>query len=648
MMIEVRGANQSGRSAKRTRLLAGACSAALALACAFPAMAHDYTASTDAQLRQAILDANADPDPTSTITLTANISIGSTLPAATQTLIIDTGAFSTTGMTPVGTVTVIGTVNGTDDPVGLNGQSGLTVGAASVITNYAAVTGGDGSNTSLNALGANVQNGGSLINNGSITGGNSGSGGAQGGHGIQVSNTASVVNSGLIQGGAGQGVAGGDGAFIGVGVSGTQTFTNSGTVRGGNGTTGGYGIEIKFLPVPITNSGTIEGGNGAAAIKSDGPAATIINSGTIRAGAGGTVAMDLSLSALTTLELQAGSNIVGNVIANAGGADKLRFGGSVDSSFNLSKIGAAAQYQNFDIFGKSGTSTWTLTGDLAAGSWWQIDQGTAVFGNGGSALQFGQIDNNGTVVFQRNTAVTVTGPISGTGSVVQNGTGTTTLTGSNSYSGGTVITKGTLSVGSDLNLGNAAGAITINGGTLQWTGSGTIARTINWGANGGGFNITGTSLSLTQPLVGGGALAKSGTGSLLLAGDNTYTGGTTISAGALFIGSGGTTGSILGNVVDNGGLTFNRSDSLTFAGAITGTGTLANVGTGTLTLTGHSSYGGTTTLSAGQILVNAGGTVVSGGATSMTSNNATLAVDGAAPPSPPPRSMRLAPPTARC
>ena len=65
---------------------------------------------------------------------------------------------------------------------------------------------------------------------------------------------------------------------------------------------------------------------------------------------------------------------------------------------------------------------------------------------------------------------------------------------------------------------------------------------------------------------GTGTLTQVGTGTTTLTGANTYTGGTTISAGTLQVGNGGTTGSVAGNVIDNGALVFNRSDAVTFAG----------------------------------------------------------------------------------
>ncbi len=74
--------------------------------------------------------------------------------------------------------------------------------------------------------------------------------------------------------------------------------------------------------------------------------------------------------------------------------------------------------------------------------------------------------------------------------------------------------------------------------------------------------------------------------------------------GTLRIGNGGTSGTIVGNVINGGTLIFNRSDAVTYAGIVSGTGALTKQGTGTLTLTGASTYTGATNVSAGTLLVN--------------------------------------------
>ena len=552
-------------------------------------------------------------------------------------------------------MTLTGTITGSSDIANGSGQAGLTMTgvATTTVTNNATITGGNGTGSSTTGLGADIQDG-TLINNGTITGGTSGGPASTiAGYGIQASRGVTVINNGTIQGGTGLGVTGGTGAFIGVSPSSVQTFTNnaSGIVRGGDGTggaLGGVAIEVKTISVPIVNHGLIEGGNGAVAIKS-GPNLNLINDGTIRAGAGGAIAIDASTSQLTVLELRAGSSITGQVIANAGAtfAQTLQFGGDTDTSFDMSLVGAAAQYRNFNRFLKTGTSTWTLTGDVAGmpTGVWSLQQGTLLFDKNTAAGAIPFILNSGSdsaaLIFQQDSSLSV-GNLNGAISVLQNGLGTTTLV-ANTHSGGTTIAAGTLSIGTEQALGS--GAFTITGGKLQWSGNGNIARTVNWAGSGAEIEVTGTSLTLAQPLLGGGALTKSGTGTLILSGDNSYTGGTVISAGTLRV-----NGTILGDVLDNGTLIFGNSTDYTYAGLITGTGSVNAAGSGLLTLTADSNYGGTTTvsgsggllvtggadiayggattLSAGQLLVNAGSTMTSGGATAMTSNNATLTVDG--------------------
>src|SRR5262249_3116076 len=120
-----------------------------------------------------------------------------------------------------------------------------------------------------------------------------------------------------------------------------------------------------------------------------------------------------------------------------------------------------------------------------------------------------------------------------------------------------------------------------------------------------------------------GSLVKSGAASMTLTGNNTYAGGTTLSAGTLQIGNGGTTGSVVGNVANDATLIVNRSDALPLGGAISGSGTLTQAGTGTTVLTGTNTYAGGTTISAGTLQIGGGG--ATGSIVGNVADNATLA-----------------------
>jgi len=198
--------------------------------------------------------------------------------------------------------------------------------------------------------------------------------------------------------------------------------------------------------------------------------------------------------------------------------------------------------------------------------------------------------NNGTIL---NTGTWNGDVLANTGTIITVGTWNGSLTNSSS---------GTLQVGE----GGAAGTIVgnvANSGILAFNHSDTSIF---------GGNISGT-----------GVVTKSGAGTLILTGNAAHSGGTTISAGTLQIGNGGSEGTISGPVANAGTLNFNRSGVSSVAGVISGTGVITKSGSGTLTLSGNNSYSGATTLNAGILAVN--GSIA---ASALTVNGGTLKGSG--------------------
>src|SRR5206468_9909604 len=175
--------------------------------------------------------------------------------------------------------------------------------------------------------------------------------------------------------------------------------------------------------------------------------------------------------------------------------------------------------------------------------------------------------------------------------------------------------------------------LTFDGGTLQTTGAFSLPDAITLNAGGGAFN-TGADLTLQQAITGTGGLTKTGSASLTLGGPNTYSGGTTISAGTLT----GTTTSLQGNIVDNAALVFDQNFGGTYAGNISGTGSLTRITSNTVTLTGNNTYSGATLVSSGVLAVGGTGigdlsaTTVASGATLQLAANETIgSLAGAGP-----------------
>ena len=213
--------------------------------------------------------------------------------------------------------------------------------------------------------------------------------------------------------------------------------------------------------------------------------------------------------------------------------------------------------------------------------------------------------NNGVHVFNRNNALPIVNNISGTGSLTKLGNNTITLTGNNSYTGTTTISGGTLAIGA----GTTSGAI----GTGNVVNNAALV-----------FNRS-DSTTIANNISGIGSLSKVGS-TLILTGSNSYSGTTTISSGLLVVGAGTASGSLgTGNVslLQGSSLEFNRSDAVTFAGNITGSGSLQKAGAGALVLLGANNYNMTVVLTGTLQVGNGGaaGTLGTGSVTILTGSS---------------------------
>jgi autotransporter-associated beta strand protein len=136
-------------------------------------------------------------------------------------------------------------------------------------------------------------------------------------------------------------------------------------------------------------------------------------------------------------------------------------------------------------------------------------------------------------------------------------------------------------------------------------------------------------ITLSNNISGSFGLTKVGADTVILSGATNGTTTTTISAGTLQVGNGGTTGTLgSGAVTDNAALSFKRSDNVSVGNAISGSGTLDQVGTGIVTLTNANTYSGATTVNSGTLAT--GATNALGSTSSVTVNSgATLLLSGA-------------------
>ncbi len=245
--------------------------------------------------------------------------------------------------------------------------------------------------------------------------------------------------------------------------------------------------------------------------------------------------------------------------------------------------------------------------------------------------------DNGILAFNRSDNTSVSGAISGTGGLTKLGAGALTLTANNTLSGMVTISAGTLQLGN----GGAAGSVSNTVGIVD---NATLVFDNN------------NTVSYPNPISGFGSLVQFGTGNLVIATNEPYTGNTVVSNGTLTVTASGSIPNTAAIMV-NGGATFDVSavsgglvlrsatpaEILAGSGTVNGSvttasGTTLSPGTngviGTMTINGNltmaggnfnfdvattSSHdlinvGGTLTMNAGTVVINVTGAPLANGA----------------------------------
>ncbi len=490
---------------------------------------------------------------------------------------------------------------------------------------------------------------------------------------LTVSTIVSGANT-LSKGGAGVLVLSGSNSYTGTttvntGVLNIQNNNALGTTASGTTVVSGASLAVQG-GITVTNETLSIAGTGLGA---NGALRNISGTNTWTGG--------ITMTSASEIQSDAGRlNISSNVTA-------ANLGLTVDGAGNTAASGTLAL--GTGGLAKTGTGTLFLTGSstytggtLVSGGALQLGEG----GTTGSLATNSTITNNGVLSFNRSDNIaqgsTFSGaPISGTGSLVKNGGGTLTLGVANTYSGQTTINSGALRITNASALGTIAGGttvasgaaleiagnigvvaepiITLNGsgiggagalrnisgsnsygglitlgssarvntdsGTLNFTNTGTITgagHTLSFGG-------AGNTILRSEIATGTGGLVKDGTGTLILSGNNSYTGGTLISTGTLQVGNGGATGTIAAGsaITNNATLAFRVGASTRDIGsAISGTGNVVmDSPGGQVDLTASNSYTGGTTVLAGQLHAITANSFGTGSVTIAGTNGVNLA-----------------------
>jgi fibronectin-binding autotransporter adhesin len=446
----------------------------------------------------------------------------------------------------------------------------------------------------------------------------------------------STISAGTLQlgnGGTSGSVAGNivlsSSAFSTLALNRSDTLTLAGNITG----TGTVSIASGTLQLTGSNqiSSTNGGGFGLTVNLANAVGATLDVTGTQKIAGlsgGGTTGGNIVLQPGSTLQTLGYANFQ----SSSYGAS---FAGNITGTGNFLLNGTNQNGGVFTSVSQTLTGTNTFVGTVTvSGANNSLNIGNG--GTGGSLVADLVLGSGGTVTFNRSDASTYGGVVSGSaGSFVKSGAGTLTVMGASTFTGTTTISAGTLQIGAGSTTGGWAGSI-VDNATLAFNRSDALTHTGGISGTGSVIQSSDASLTLSGALSGSLNVKQTGTGTLTLSGSNSFTGGATLSAGTLALGSSTALGA--SGTVNFGGGTLQygsgvstdyssrfstaasqsykvdtNGQSVTFASALTSSGgTLTKSGTGTLTLSGANTYSGGTSVTAGTLALGTATTLQNG------------------------------------
>ncbi|RYG22240.1 hypothetical protein EON82_17495, partial [bacterium] len=528
---------------------------------------------------------------------------------------------------------------------------------------YAGVISGEGSFVksgagTLTLTGTNTYTGGTTVNAGTLIDQNPHGPGYFVNElaGLELQNAGNQTYAGVISG---------LGTLVKSGA-GTMTLTEANSYSGGTTVSAGrlidqnpHGSYVTNAALEFANAGSLTHASpiagtgsftksGAGTLTLSGASTyggtTTVDTGTLRNGVANALPATTALTVNGTYDL-GGFN---QTLASLTGAGGVALSGGRSLTVNLgTSTSFAGIVSGAGSLVKGGAGTLTLTGANTYSGGTTIDAGRLI-----ADRLNGNYLNNAALEYPGSGGATYSGAITGIGSFTRtSASGTLTLTGVNTYTGGTLATGGgriidqnphgayDAAVGATIEFQNAqgltwsspitgAGTFAKSGaGTLEITGGNTYTgrtivregRLIDANPHGSSYSVSGvlefrtaSDATYANPISGSGAFVKSGAGTLTLSSQNTYSGGTTVSAGRLI------DQNPHGNYDNQAALEFNTTGTKSLSGIVSGAGSLTKSGAGTLTLSGSSAHAGGTTVDAGTLRVTgnlAGSVAVSAGAT---------------------------------